>query len=119
MPLPRPRLPGRIGRKPSTGGPATHDASCLSAHVLAPAPPLLGRAACSYPRRLHLERKRDDEQRPGAGRALDPDRPAEGLDTIVQSDESRALAGIRSADAVVADRQQQAAVALRERNVDP
>jgi hypothetical protein len=68
---------------------------------------------------LELERKRDFEQRPGAGRALDPDRPAEGLDAIVQADESRALAGIRSADAVVADRQQQDAVALRERNVDP
>jgi hypothetical protein len=70
-------------------------------------------------RRFDLERKRDDEQRPGAGRALDPDRPAEGLDAIVQADESRAVAGIRSADAVVADRQQQDAVARRERNVDP
>ena len=43
-------------------------------------------------RRLDLQRKRDDEQRPGAGRALDPDRPAEGLDAIMQADESRAVA---------------------------
>jgi hypothetical protein len=78
------------------------------------------RSCCLFlSRRLDLERKSDDEQRPDAGRALDTDRPAEGLDAIMQADESRALAGIRSADAVVADRQQQDAVARRERNVDP
>jgi hypothetical protein len=74
----------------------------LKAGSLVPAPPLLGRADYSYPRRLDLERKRDDEQRPGAGRTLDPDRPAECLDAIVQADEPRALAGIRSTDAVAA-----------------
>ena len=79
--------------------------------------PLLGRAAC--PRRLDLERKRHDEQSPGVGRALDPDRPAEGLDAIVQTHESRAPAGLGSADAVVANREQQAARARRERNLDP
>jgi ABC-type oligopeptide transport system substrate-binding subunit len=75
---------------------------------------LSGRAAYSYPRRLDLERKRDDEQRPGAGRARDPEPPAQGLDAIVQADEPRAVARIRSADAVVADRQQQPAVARLE-----
>src|SRR6266702_1062515 len=82
-----------------------------------PASPLLGLAACSYPRWLDVERKRDDERRSATGRAIDPDRPAERLDAILQADESRALAGIRSADAIVADRQHQAAVACCERNL--
>src|SRR5262249_44021900 len=70
------------------------------------------------PPRLDVDGKRDDERRSVARRALDADLPTERFDAILQADESGATAENRSADAVVADGQQQGPVARRERDVD-
>jgi hypothetical protein len=49
----------------------------------------------------------------------DANRAAERLDPVGEADEPRAARRIRSAYAVVSNRQQQSAVALLERDVDP
>ena len=51
--------------------------------------------------------------------ALDGDRPAESLDPVGEAHEARAAGRIGTADTVVANRENDAAVALLERNVDP
>src|SRR5882762_5301165 len=67
--------------------------------------------------RLDAERKRDAERRSYARRTFDVDRPAERLDAVGQAYEARAARRIGAADAVVANRQPQAAIVRRERNL--
>ena len=55
---------------------------------------------------------------PGPGSAVDADRAAQSLDAVGQAGQAGTARGIGSADSVVADRQQQAAVARGERNLD-
>jgi hypothetical protein len=54
---------------------------------------------------------------PGPGRAVEVDRAAQGLDAVGEAGQAGTACGIGPADAVVADRQQQAAVARAERNL--
>src|SRR5215472_16513196 len=51
------------------------------------------------------DRQFDLDPRPRLWRAVDGDLPADCLHTILESDESRPASGIRSADAVVSDRE--------------
>jgi ABC-type multidrug transport system fused ATPase/permease subunit len=62
-------------------------------------------------RRVGLQGQRDGQARPLAGGALHGQGPAGRLDAISEPDEAGAGGGIGAADAVVADREQQAAVA--------
>ena len=55
---------------------------------------------------------------PSPSTAADVDGPAQGLDAVGEADQARAARRVGPADAVVADRQQQPAVARCERNLD-
>src|SRR5262249_27691772 len=59
------------------------------------------------------------DPRPVAGAAVDLDRAAERLDAVGEPGESRSSRRIGPADAVVANREHERAVALPERDVDP
>src|SRR5206468_7942663 len=68
--------------------------------------------------RPSLERERDAEGGSVARRAVELERAAEGLDAVLQACEPGAVPEVGSADAVVADREQQAAVAQCGRDLD-
>ena len=67
--------------------------------------------------RLVLEWEIHCDVCPGPGRAVEVDRAAQGLDAVGEAGEAGTACQIGPAHAVVADRQQQAAVARAERNL--
>ena len=67
---------------------------------------------------LQLEWQLRGDVRPIADTAADVDGPALGLHAVGEADQARAARRVGPADAVVADRQQQPAVARCERNLD-
>src|SRR3954452_4649637 len=70
------------------------------------------------PGQLELNWKIRRDLRPAAGPTADPDRAAQSLDAVGETNQAGSARRIAPADAVVANRQQQAAVACRERNLD-
>lgn len=74
--------------------------------------PLPGSATCldglGYTRHLRvLERKLEVKPRPLAGTAVQPHCPADGFHAVFQADQTGAMRGICSADAIVTDRKPQ------------
>ena len=78
-----------------------------------------GRGLLGIHRQVRLERQLSGDLRSISRPALDLDRPAHGLDAVGETYQARTARRIGPADAVVADRQLQAAVARRERHLDP
>jgi hypothetical protein len=64
---------------------------------------------------LQIERQLRNDVRPVTGTAADADRTAYSLDAVGKTDQAGTARGIGPADAVVVNRQQQAAVARGER----
>ncbi len=76
-----------------------------------------GRASAGILSQLVLEWKLHRDVRPGPGSAADMDRAAQGLDPVGKAGQARTAGGIGPADAVVADRQHQAAIDRGQRHL--
>src|SRR6266566_4618751 len=100
----------------------TSEGSTITCRTASPLPAIFrhGELSVGLDRllKLEVERQLGDDLRSRVGPTVEPERAAERLDSVVEADDPRAACCVNSADAVVANRQQQAALAPLERNVN-